>query len=341
MIECIFTLDYEIYGDGTGSLQELVYEPTERLKVAFRNRGARFVVFVEVAELEMIEAKQTDPAIDMVKKQIQDLHSEGFEVGLHIHPWWYNARHENGSWSIDYSNYNLCTLPEQRINEIIDRSLTYLRRVLELADFTPFSYRSGHLLFQPTRAVANILSDRGIKVDSSVYKGGLWRQHKLDYRPALKNGYYWRFADYVNKSEADGALMELPIHTTMVPTWEMLTAKRIGLQRKASSVSQSGKKVLNHLTDYLRFRRPLKFDFCAMTSQELRRMVDQLVTEDQRDPALLKPIVAIGHTKDLVDLPTIEAALSYLEEKGIKVTTFQKAYCLCEACQHGDGKRKL
>ena len=30
MIECIFTLDYEIYGDGTGSLNELVYEPTDR-----------------------------------------------------------------------------------------------------------------------------------------------------------------------------------------------------------------------------------------------------------------------------------------------------------------------
>ena len=27
MIECIFTIDYEIYGNGEGSLQQLVYEP--------------------------------------------------------------------------------------------------------------------------------------------------------------------------------------------------------------------------------------------------------------------------------------------------------------------------
>src|SRR6267142_2578118 len=47
MIECIFTLDYEIYGDGTGSLNELVYEPTERLRVVFEKRGVRFVSFVE------------------------------------------------------------------------------------------------------------------------------------------------------------------------------------------------------------------------------------------------------------------------------------------------------
>ena len=51
MIECIFTLDYEIYGDGTGSLKELVYEPAEQLKAIFRKWNACFVNFVDVAEL--------------------------------------------------------------------------------------------------------------------------------------------------------------------------------------------------------------------------------------------------------------------------------------------------
>ena len=64
MIECIFTIDYEIYGNGEGSLRELVYEPAEKLMAIFRKWNARFVAFVEVAELEMIEAKGTDPAID-------------------------------------------------------------------------------------------------------------------------------------------------------------------------------------------------------------------------------------------------------------------------------------
>jgi len=30
MIDCIFTIDYEIYGNGEGSLRELVYEPTQK-----------------------------------------------------------------------------------------------------------------------------------------------------------------------------------------------------------------------------------------------------------------------------------------------------------------------
>ena len=52
MIKCIFTLDYEIYGNGTGALKELVYEPTERLMQVFDKWGARFVNYVEVAEFE-------------------------------------------------------------------------------------------------------------------------------------------------------------------------------------------------------------------------------------------------------------------------------------------------
>src|SRR4051812_4633060 len=36
MIECIFTIDYEIYGNGTGSLRDLVLEPAARLADLFR-----------------------------------------------------------------------------------------------------------------------------------------------------------------------------------------------------------------------------------------------------------------------------------------------------------------
>ena len=36
MIECIFTLDYEIYGNGQGTLRDLVLDPTRRLAELFQ-----------------------------------------------------------------------------------------------------------------------------------------------------------------------------------------------------------------------------------------------------------------------------------------------------------------
>jgi hypothetical protein len=89
MIEVIFTLDYEIYGNGEGSLMELVLEPAAELKRIFEDAGAKLVVFVEAAELEMIAATRSDPDIDAVEQQIRDFRRDGHEIGLHIHPQWY------------------------------------------------------------------------------------------------------------------------------------------------------------------------------------------------------------------------------------------------------------
>jgi hypothetical protein len=329
MIECVFTIDYEIYGNGLGSLKELVYEPGHKLKDIFDRAGARMVVFVEVAELEKIELLKTDPMIKEVKDQICELHQQGNEIGLHLHPQWCNARYDKGAWILDYSEYNLCLLAKGRITEILGCGIAYLRDTLGMPDFTPVSFRAGNWLLQPTREVAGRLAQHGIKVDSSVFKGGLQRQQGLDYRRALRNGYYWRFANDVNEEDTQGTVIELPIYSQMVPFWAMATRKRIGIQQKSvASVNSAGAKLFR-LMDFLRFKYPLKLDFCRMKIGELTRMVDNLLREDEKSPTDYRPIVAIGHTKDLVDIETVKSFLSYLEGKSIAVSTFENVLDKC------------
>lgn len=330
MIECLFTIDYEIYGNGEGSLGELVYEPAEKLKELFLKWNARFICFVEAAEIELIDALRSDPDIDRVKQQVHDLFNEGFEIGLHLHPQWYNARYENGRWLLDYREYNLCTQPRQRIVQMVDRSIAYFRKMLGVPGFTPFSFRAGNWLLQPTAEAAKVLAEHGIRVDSSVFKGGLQRQQGLDYRRAEKNGYYWKFTEDVNRPDPNGALLELPIYTDMVPFWRMATAKRIRLQQKRPAGAQPGeKRRIGRTWDFLRFRYPLKFDFCRMTAAELIAMIDQVIREDRQNPKVFRPIVAIGHTKDLYDLEAVDTFLSYLNQNGIPVSTFQKVHDQC------------
>jgi peptidoglycan/xylan/chitin deacetylase (PgdA/CDA1 family) len=335
MIECIFTIDYEIYGNGEGSLNDLVYEPTWELVQIFENEGVRFVCFVEAAELEKIEELRTDVAIHDVRRQIRELHQRGFEIALHLHPQWFNASYGNGQWLLDYGEYNLCTLPKSRIVHLVERAIAYLRDVLGLADFTPLSFRAGNWLFQPTGTAANILAERGIKIDSSVFKGGWQRNHNLDYRKALKNGYYWKFADHVELRDPMGKLLEMPIYSQMVPFWRMLTKKRVGLQRKRPSVGGKMQKKTNRLLDYLRLKYPLKFDFCRMTIDELISMLDRIIQEDQSSPTCLKPVVAIGHSKDLIDFETIRSFLFYLRKRGISISTFEEIYPRCRTVLEG------
>jgi hypothetical protein len=329
MIDCIFTVDYEIYGNGEGSLRELVYEPAARLKSIFQKWGKRFVVFVEVAELEMIERFGTDEHLEATKQQIRHLHREGFELGLHLHPQWYNARYEDGQWRLDQSEYNLCRLPRERIAQIIKRSLTYLRGIVDEPDFTPLSFRAGNWLLQPAGPAAAILAEAGVKIDSSVFKGGLQRNHRMDYRPSLRNGPFWRFSDDVNTPDPAGSLLEMPIHTRMVPVWELLTMKRVGLERRSPGANYSRMGKLIRLVDFTRFRSPLKLDFCRMTIDELTGVMDAVIQEDHKNPTSYKPIIAIGHTKDFIDHKTVASFLSYLERQGITVSTFTDVYEKC------------
>ena len=330
MIECIFTIDYEIFSNGEGSLRELVYAPSHRLIGIFKRLNKRFVVFIEAAELEMIEAIGTDPAVHLVKDQIRDLYNEGFELGLHLHPQWFNAKYENGNWLLDYSEYNLCTLKRERIAQIVDRAIAYLREVLGVSEFTPLSFRAGNWLFQPTQTAAKVLAERGIKVDSSVFKGGLQYQNNLDYRPARRNGYYWRFMNDVNVSDPQGDLLELPIHTHKVLTLKLLTGKRVSSQRKSFSTFQSNRQRLIRLLDFLRFWYPVKLDFSCMGIDELTSVIDRVIREEKKNPISYKPVVAIGHTKELVDFETVESFLSYLGQKGIAVSTFEEVYEKCK-----------
>ena len=323
MIECIFTLDYEIYGNGRGSLEELVREPAERLRAIFGKYQVPMVVFVEAAELEMIERLGTDPAIDPVKDQVRELARLGHEIGLHIHPQWYRGTCASGEWDLDYSEYSLCSLPKARINELVGRAVGWLGGALGRSDFTPFSFRAGNWLFQPSGDLADVLTGHGLGLDSSVYKGGRQRRHGLDYRPSLKNGYYWNFSKDINKQDPYGTLLEVPIYTRQVPVWRMLTSKRVGLQKKMPSGPAVSNDRIARAKDLLRPLFPLKLDFCRLGPKEFKALIDIEIKRDRLDPGERRPIVAIGHTKDLVDLETIDFALHYLMSHGAAITTFK------------------
>ncbi len=323
MIECIFTLDYEIYGDGTGKLRELVFEPTKALAATFRKYDVPFVNFVEVAELQAFETHDGVKATEAIRRQIYELHDSGNEIGLHLHPQWYNAKRMGESWQLDFTEYNLSILPRDRIRTIVAAAIDYLRDVVRDPGYVPASFRAGNWLLQPTETVASVLAENGIKIDSSVFKGGRQRANGLDYRRAARNPYFWKFRKDVNIPEEDGLMLEIPTYTSFVPFWNMLTSKRLGVHSRPGSMGAKRRLSLNKVLDRLRFRYPSKLDFCRMTLAEMTGTIEQVIGDDRANPDSYKPIVAIGHSKDLVDLKAVEQFISYLQEKAIPIVNLR------------------
>jgi peptidoglycan/xylan/chitin deacetylase (PgdA/CDA1 family) len=321
MIECVFTLDYEIYGNGEGSLRDLVLDPTRRLAELFQEFGAPFVVFAEAVEFARMEETQSDPDTAEVRTQMRELRAAGHEIALHLHPWWANARYEGGRWRLDWSERNIGTLESGRVEAIVSEAIRYLREALDDLGFTPLSFRAGQWAFQPTPVIASVLARHGVRVDSSVFKGGRIHDLGLDYRPALKNGGWWRFGNDVNVPDPNGPLWEIPIHTQLVPFWQMLRRKRLKLQSKTRSASQ-GSPLAHHWRDFLRFRYPRKLDFCRMTFEEMREAIEGVLEQRQIGRGELSPVVAIGHSKDFVDPEAVRRFLAFLQQRGVAVTTF-------------------
>jgi hypothetical protein len=321
MIKFVFTLDYEIYGNGAGNLRELVVEPTDRLVSLFDQFGTKFVVFAEALEFIKIEEHETDLGIRDVTRQLRRLYTQGFEIGLHLHPWWANARHSNGAWYLDWSERNLCAANPERIAEVVGSAVAYLKRAVNDPSFVPLSFRGGLWLMQPTKAMAEVLVQQGVKVDSSVFKGGRIQELGLDYRPAVKNGDYWRFSDDVNLPDEDGQLLEIPIYAEMVPFWKMLGSKRLGIHKKVPHTS-NGTPLLRRGRDFIRFSYPRKLDFCRMSYGEICSAMERVIAADRETPEKARTVVAIGHSKDLVDFETIARFLDFLRCARIEVTDF-------------------
>ena len=112
----------------------------------------------------------------------------------------------------------------------------------------------------------------------------------------------------------------------MVPFWRMATSKRLSFNNGNGTSGRSASQKFNRALDLMRFRYPLKLDFCRMTLTELVSMMEKIIRDDQRQPDIYKPIVAIGHTKDLADTKTIDDFLSFLDAQHISVVTFESVY---------------
>jgi hypothetical protein len=63
-----------------------------------------------------------------------------------------------------------------------------------------------------------------------------------------------------------------------------------------------------------------------MSANETAEVMAAVLEADRREDGFYRPIVAIGHTKDLDDLGTADTLLAFLSQNDISVSTFTEIY---------------
>ena len=102
------TVDYEVFGNGSGDIRQHVTDPTERMCQIAERYGVPITVFFEIEEFlqfekhapELRDALGYDPA-DEMRRQAADLSGRGHDVQLHIHPQWHRARFDGSQWQLN------------------------------------------------------------------------------------------------------------------------------------------------------------------------------------------------------------------------------------------------
>lgn len=229
-----FTWDYELYfGRPTGSAENCMIKPSQQLLGMVKKYALPMTFFVDCGYLLRLREQQHKYAAlrheyEAVCRQIDDIVRSGSEVQLHIHPHWEDSFYNGREWVMHVNRYKLADFSKEEAASIITSYTTLLR---EISGQPVNAYRAGGWCMQPFSHIAEALHQNGIRIDSSVFKGGYFQSdlYAYDFRNC-PSAELWRFNEDPCVKEANGRFLELPISNyTLSPLffWKLFILGRL------------------------------------------------------------------------------------------------------------------
>lgn len=298
----VLSLDYEIWFGRNGALpHRTLVEPTDALRALARRHGVRLVFFVDALWLLRLRDDARRHPVLMaehyrVARQLDALAAEGHELQLHLHPHWLDSHWDGDDWALDLRRYRLHDFADDEIAGMVTEGANVLRAH---AGSVPVSaFRAGGWCLQPFARLRDPLRAAGIRIDSTVYAGGVeeGEGRRYDFRAAPALG-RWRFDSDPLQPRADGAFLELPIASQQLPPWffwQLAFTKVLGLG--AHRVQGPGAALPLSRADLL--RRLSRPSTSVVSSDGLKASRLAAAFDAQRRRGL-HDFVVIGHPKAL------------------------------------------
>ncbi|MBL3528745.1 MAG: hypothetical protein JMN27_11245 [gamma proteobacterium endosymbiont of Lamellibrachia anaximandri] len=332
--QLILTVDYEVFGDGSGQPRPCVLGSTERILAIAESRGVPLTLFVEALEFAAMEREPACHAqSDAVRLQLTEALARGHDLQLHLHPQWWDAKLDPaGSWQLDLSRWRIGDLPFQEVAGLLEQGKVWLEELgrQQRPDYRCIAFRAGGWCIQPSALVLAALSDQGILIDSSVAPGlrnataGEWS----DFRdvPDLP---FWN-ADQDLAAPVSRGVWEFPILTGRVARMDHLKALRKaglaeGCQGSYRGPGGIAARILGRLSR-LRQLGMVMLDFSTLPAPQLIEITRQWCEHFAGGPVSL-PLAAIGHSKNFTASSerALTEYLDWINGQGIVGTTYPDA----------------
>lgn len=337
MLKVIFTLDYEIHGNGDGCPESLMVEPTRRLLALLDRYGAKLTIMADVAEiLKFREYREQfgrdDYHYAAIANQLRKAVEGGHDVQLHLHSSYFNAQFKDGHWEQDWSEYNFASLPPERMDWMVRAGKTHLEELLRPVNpgYECVAFRAANWSVSPARNVVRSLANNGVRIDTSVFKYG--RREGIvnfDYSNAPSDLIPWPVHEEDICRRKDGAkLIEVPIYCERRWIGAFLSPGRVFRARMTRAHSVAGqtaavsirtskrggaaKRFLRKFST-LTQRHAWKADFNQCTGRQLIAALRRAARKYSGTGGDL-PFVLIGHSKQFTQANerSLEPFLEYV-----------------------------
>ena len=225
MKDLILTLDYELYGNGSGNVFTHIIDPTNALLKVAEQYDVHFTFFFEVIEYWKLKEEwergnhmgyDYNPAKAM-EAQMQIAYRKGHDVQLHLHPQWVDAYFENGQWKVNNDDWKLGTYNKEgdfSLIKLLQKGKETLENIIRPVDknYQCIALRAGGYNIQPSFNLVNVMKQVGLFIDSSIYPGGkeTGSLSVYDYTNISVEKECWR-VDNELETEGNSTIMEFPI----------------------------------------------------------------------------------------------------------------------------------
>lgn len=349
-VKIILSLDYELFGDGSGSVLDQQIKPTNALIDIVDAEGAKLTIFSEYGQIDFFQRFKSESAefvinAEGIENQLRRLVGLGHDVQMHYHPTWYDARLINGKPSLDLKTFDITALSDDRVFEVLRSGKCYYEQLLcpVNEDYQCIAFRAGAWSANEPGRLIDALVRAGYRVDSSVAMSAHLDSGygKFDYRGAHPNWPYWKVSsaassllqsdDLIEKTKA---IVEVPIFSVATRTAVLTHLKRQARLTRASVKADYSHKVVDKNSSRLQKikkvidRDFLMFDFNILNSSDMLKMLGRAQRDAARCGALENvPVMLIGHSKSSYHLDELARFLSKASNmEDVEFSTLQSFY---------------
>ena len=330
----ILTVDYELFGNGSGCLDACVLQPAERMMQIAERFAAPLTYFAEVLEFIALADQAHD---HRARDQLREALARNHDVQLHLHPQWSGAKRKaQGAWQLDMDLWRIGDLPQEQVRGLVRQGRQWLESeiAINISGYRCLAFRAGGWCIQPSEKVIAALLEEGFEIDSTVAPGQ-WRAGRgewSDFRaaPALP---FWRVAGDVCQP-SDNGLWEVPIVVGNIERRRHLSALLHGKKQENGGLAPdcigsyrgpARSRWENIRAKIIRLQQlgSVMLDFSTMPADVLIYVSRQWIERfaGRGEPI---PLVAIAHTKNFTT-SSEEALAQYLawaKAAGLRFSTF-------------------